>query len=341
MLYITVINVISALSVVGLHTNGCFWTFSKESWWFSANIIESVLYFAVPLFFMVTGATLLDYKERYDTKTFFVRRFRKTVVPFLFWSFIGIVFRIYFEKNLTWSYLNVPYVVNGLFNRSFNTVYWFFPSLFSLYFAIPLFASIRQEQKIAVLKYLAVTCFFINYLIPFLITVFKLKIHFSIMVVVGSNYLLYLILGYLFRYINFTTRQKRIIYGMAFLGLLLHVCGTYVLSMEAGKVIRDYKGYNNVPCFLYSMGIYLLIKENANHINTLSSGRRLLGLKNYTFAIYLLHWYVMRVLVRVFEINVHLLVYRVGGIFVISIICVCLTYVIRKIPVIGKWILPA
>lgn len=75
--YITVLNVISALSVVGLHTNGCFWEFSRERWWFTANIIESVLYFAVPVFFMITGATLLDYAKRCDTKTFFIRRLKK------------------------------------------------------------------------------------------------------------------------------------------------------------------------------------------------------------------------------------------------------------------------
>ena len=94
--YITVLNVISALSVVGLHTNGCFWEFSKERWWFTANIIESVLYFAVPVFFMITGATLLDYTKRCDTKTFFTRRLKKTVIPFVFWSLVALLFQIYF-----------------------------------------------------------------------------------------------------------------------------------------------------------------------------------------------------------------------------------------------------
>ena len=84
--YITVLNVLSALAVVGLHTNGCFWEFSKERWWFTANIIESVLYFAVPVFFMITGATLLDYTKRCDTKTFFTRRLKKTVIPFVFFG---------------------------------------------------------------------------------------------------------------------------------------------------------------------------------------------------------------------------------------------------------------
>ena len=53
---LTFIQVISALAVVTLHTNGCFWQFSAtERYWFTANIIECLCYFAVPVFFMITG----------------------------------------------------------------------------------------------------------------------------------------------------------------------------------------------------------------------------------------------------------------------------------------------
>ena len=64
--YISILSVISSLAVVILHTNGCFWTFSYNGHWPSANVIESVMYFAVPIFFMISGATLIDYNERYD-----------------------------------------------------------------------------------------------------------------------------------------------------------------------------------------------------------------------------------------------------------------------------------
>lgn len=57
--YLTLLNVLSAFSVVFLHTNGCFLHFSTERYWFTANIIESIFYFAVPVFFMISGATLI------------------------------------------------------------------------------------------------------------------------------------------------------------------------------------------------------------------------------------------------------------------------------------------
>ncbi len=37
--------------------------------WVSANLLETIFYFALPVFFMISGATLLDYRSKYSTKT--------------------------------------------------------------------------------------------------------------------------------------------------------------------------------------------------------------------------------------------------------------------------------
>jgi len=75
--YIVFISVISAVSVLILHTNGCFWSFSSTArYWRTANIIECIFYFAVPLFFMIIGVTLFDFYERYTLKEYFIKRLR-------------------------------------------------------------------------------------------------------------------------------------------------------------------------------------------------------------------------------------------------------------------------
>ena len=82
--YLSFLSVVACLAVVFLHTNGCFWNFSATGrYWLTANIIESVFYFAVPVFFMISGATLIDYSERYSTTVFFKKRILKTVIPFV------------------------------------------------------------------------------------------------------------------------------------------------------------------------------------------------------------------------------------------------------------------
>lgn len=81
--YIMLVNVLSMLAVVYMHVNNCFWTFSTERYWKSADVIESVMYFAVPCFFMISGANLMDYRKRYDTKTFLIKRTKKTIIPYI------------------------------------------------------------------------------------------------------------------------------------------------------------------------------------------------------------------------------------------------------------------
>ena len=41
---------------------------------------------------MISGATLIDYRERYTTIEFFKKRISKTLLPFLVWSVVGIVY---------------------------------------------------------------------------------------------------------------------------------------------------------------------------------------------------------------------------------------------------------
>ena len=117
--YIDVLSVLAALAVVSLHTNGCFWQFSAtERYWKTANIIEGLCYFAVPIFFMINGATLIDYRSRYSTVEFFKKRVMKTVIPFISWSLIGILFRLYYLKDLKIEELSMRWIVQGINHTS-------------------------------------------------------------------------------------------------------------------------------------------------------------------------------------------------------------------------------
>lgn len=69
--YISLASVLSAIAVVYLHTNSCFWNFSTARYWLTANIIESIFYFAVPIFYMISGSMLIDFNKRYPINEFF------------------------------------------------------------------------------------------------------------------------------------------------------------------------------------------------------------------------------------------------------------------------------
>ena len=254
--YISFLNVVSTLAVVFLHTNGCFWQFSNSRYWLTANIIESIFYFAVPLFFMISGVTLINYHKKYDTRTFFKKRFMKTVLPFLVWSIIALLYRIYYSKTIMLSQLNFKFVFNGIFGTSFLSIYWFFIPLFIIYLIIPILSAIDEKKQDKVFWYIIIVSFILNSALPLINNIFKLDLNLPIKLIVGTEYVMYVLLGYLLDKKELSKKNKIIIYILGLIGLLVHIIMTYNLSIEANKIITLYKGYNNVPA-LFTQSQYL------------------------------------------------------------------------------------
>ncbi len=330
--YLSLLNVLSAFAVVVLHTNNCFWTFSTERYWFTANIIESVMYFAVPVFFMITGATLISYRERYSTKEYFRRRFWKAVFPFVIWSILGIFIHT-LRAGAPLSNITLRSILNELVNAP--TIYWFFIPLFCIYLSIPLFAQIPPEKRKVLFGYLAVICFIINSLIPFLFELIPWNIELSLYwdIGMGCEYLLYVLIGYLLHNYPLKKAGRYSIYALALAGLLIHMCGTYNASMEAGYLIQQYKGYCNVPAVLYSTGIFLFFRQAGPGLMKWWPLNRFIHfIKPYTFGIYLLHWHLIMCIVNALQINIYSIVYRLGFPFVLIGLCLMLLFLLRKIP---------
>lgn len=332
--YITLLNVVSCVAVVFLHTNGCFWAFSRERYWMTANVIESVFYFAVPILFMITGATLMDYRERYSTGQYFRKRIQKTVIPFLLWSVIA----IFYSLRMSWiqaEELSPMFILNGILNTRFMNIYWFFIPLFCIYMAIPLFSAVEKEKRKEVFSYLAVLCFLVNSLIPFLIRVTRLNLNWPFTVDVGGGYLIFILIGYLLRKYELSGRMRAGVYVCAAAGLLLMIVGTYRESMAAGSIVETFKGYTNVTCISYSVGIFVLAKKYGSRIMESRIGHMVRVLSGYTFGIYLTHIYIMNAVKSVFrkllDISDVSLIYRLGAPFCIIPLAVLILYLLRKI----------
>lgn len=193
--YITYLNVLSCFAVVCLHTNGSFWHFTESKNWIFSNLIECIFYFAVPVFFMISGATLLEYRKKYNTKEFFKKRFSKTLIPFISWSIIGIVYMCIIDKH----YLNHCSLIN-IFEMILNTriidIYWFFIPLFSVYLCLPILSLIDFNKNRDTLKYLIVITFVLNIFLPNIFSVCHMQYNVLLSSVVCMDYMVYVLTGY-------------------------------------------------------------------------------------------------------------------------------------------------
>lgn len=304
--FINFANVCSAIAVVFLHANNCFWTFNPTArYWKTANFIECLFYFAVPVFFMISGATLIDYNKRYDLNTYFKKRIHKTFIPYIIWSILGLLFQIIYLKSIKFTQVNFNMVLNGLLSTSncLVQVYWFFIPLFCIYLAIPFISEIPTQKRKKIFCYIVIIQFIFGSLIPFVNSVFNLKVQYSFFNI-SDSYLIYIFLGYLLSHYEIKPSRRYLFYFLGLLGLLLHIMGTYFSSVHAGKLISIYKGYMNIPCLLYSTAIFIFFRYGGQKIMHNQSISKIINkLKNYTFSLYLLHWYILQILLRHFSIN--------------------------------------
>lgn len=340
--YLSVLNVVSCFAVVTLHANTRFWTFSAtERYWLTANLIECVMYFAVPVFFMISGATLLDYRDKYTTSVFFRKRIQKTLIPFLFWSVIGALYCRWRTPGMFSEIQGnrIIWYIQKILNTEFVSIYWFFIALFSIYLCIPVLSAVSKEIRSEVYSYAVVIAFLLNNLIPFLCHLagnnFMLKMTFP----VCGEYLIYLLIGYLLSKRKLSSGQRMALYLMALAGLFMHAAGTYFSSVSAGELVRTFKGYTNVPCMLYSVGVFVFLKELSDRIHSKKILHFLEIFSGYTFSIYLLHWYVLDYLTKWLQLNSFSIIYRIGMPFIVIPICIGITAIIRRIPG-GKYIVP-
>lgn len=339
--YLSLASVVSALAVIYLHVNSCFWEFSAtERYWRSANVIECTFYFAVPVFFMISGANLLDFFDRYGLKVYFQKRFGKTVIPYFFWSIFGLIYQLYVKKNLNPAAVDIKYVIKGLLDGSIVGIYWYFPALFTVYLSLPLFAAVAKERRQEVFLYLACAGFFLNSLIPLIIRILNLNAAFPYSVTAVSGYLIYLPLGWLLSHLDFSFGKRVCAYFSGIVGLLLQIYGTKILSYHAGQIVDTYKGYFNVPCLMASVGVFLFIRYGLAKILKIQLFQAMIrGIARYTFGIYLIHIYVLWTILLIVPVNIHSIIYRSAAppvIFLISMGCI---FLIRLIPG-AKRILP-
>lgn len=332
--YITVLNVLSCLGVILLHTS-TFWNFSKTRGWVAANCIESVFYFAVPVFVMISGATLIDYGERYTTKEYFVKRIKKTVIPFIAWSIISVFFALYCGSKVS---LKPIAIINAVINCQYMSIYYFFLLIFGVYLSIPVIGCIEKGKRKGIFMYVIISTFVVNSILPLISRLSNGGIahNGNFQVYVCGGYLIYVFIGYYIDNYDISKNVKKLIYLLGILGLLIHFGGTWYFSFKNNTVDTVLKGYTSVPCVLYSAAIFLAIK-NVNFDKVPKLFIKVISFfDGQTFGIYLIHMFVIRLMSKWFHIAPQRFVSNVVFAFVVFVLSALVVKGMQKIPFVRR-----
>lgn len=306
--YLSVLTVLSSLAVVFLHCNGIIWHKPTGNVWLSACLIESVFYFAVPIFFMISGCTLLDYRKRYSTKEFFLKRSKKALVPFLLWSGIAAVFMWTQQPEADWS---VGYVVSGILNHRFMDIYWFFLPLFAIYLSIPVLADI--EHKVRTYTYLVIFGLITICLFGFLRSCGVTDLPGSLAAPVCGGFLVYPLLGYLLHHTEQGKLCRYLIYMGGIAATAAHFGFTYAYTPEGGDMFSLFKNYTHISTVMQAAGVFVFVKYNAGLLNRCKIVQQaILYVQPAALGIYLTHMYV-HYMMRSLGVNDASLLYRTLG----------------------------
>ncbi len=334
--YITVLHVLCAFAVVILHANNSFWQFEKSTNWIIANIIESLFYFAVPVFMMVSCTTLLDYKERYDTKTFIKKRINKTVIPYIFWTIIalivfGFLHKIDFKPNpferIIRAFLQADVYEMNIYN--------FFLELFVCYMCIPFISLIPKEKRKKPFLFVIMYGFIFHSLIPLIFNVYHIGISIPKLPILGS-YMIFMFIGYYIDNYEIKRPYRFIIYFLGLIGLFLHLFGTQKLSFENNHIVGTYKGYLNAPSIAYAAAIFTFFKyiDKSKLMDILYNICKIFA--PTTLGIYLIHRYFILFAWDYMNIVKTSIIFKTFGSIIVFLLSFIIIKILQQIPIIKK-----
>jgi surface polysaccharide O-acyltransferase-like enzyme len=314
-----------------MHVNDLGESFSTEAYWAGKVIIDGICYFAVPVFFMISGANLIDYRRRYNTATFFKKRFYKAVLPFLIWSVFGMIY-CFATKDM--GEVTLTSLLMGIINTEYIQIYWFFIPLFMVYLVMPLFSAVEHRQE--VFGFLILAGLLLNYIIPWFAGIYGLPYSSNLQLPVMGGYVIYVLLGYYLDHYEIPMVLQVILYLLGIYGLWYLTAETLHASLAAGFLWSSYKGYLNLPAILYGSALFLAIKRLASKKLPVRAEKAIRQLSGLTLGIYLVHRGLIELVYIFTDIDTNSLAYRLVGTVVIFGLSGVLVKLMQKIPVLRR-----
>lgn len=330
--YLDILNIIAMIAVVAMHSNWIVHENPNIGAWNTSLIVECICYFAVPVFVMNTGATLMDYRKKYDTKTFFKKRIKKVLIPFIFWVGVMFIWRIFILKTLQLH--GIVDFCNAFFSNQEESTYYFMFIIIGLYLIMPLLSHLVKDEYRTTLWYVFFLYIIVDGFIPNILRFFEINWNRDITSNLGSL-VIFVILGYLLSTEDLKKRDKILIHIGAVIGLIYRYSITFYLSKKTGLVNNLTWGYTSWNSILLAMSIFIIVKDIFGCKIKVSDkvAKVLSSISGCSFGIYLIHKIILHYELELLTINIYSWYWRIFGALLTYTITLSIVYIMKKIPV--------
>lgn len=344
--YIDVLRVISSVMVVAIHvaTHYIYAFKVKSIPWTTLETAIVITLFAVPVFFMISGATIFSSTREESYGEFIKRRLSKIAIPLVAYSVIYYLFYVFVKGEYE---LGAFEFIRLFFNKSITGHFWYLYALIPLYFFYPALRKLVQTLSRKQLLILILSFFTIDSLIPQLNNILALFCDFKIGLYSFGRmgvYINYTLLGYyIHTYVNLKTKKQAVFTALTGIGCIAAMSLLTYISSE--KTLSE-KWINTHHAFvmILSACVMIFVKylfQNYQPNQKIQSALSLFGA--LSFSAYLIHMLVLRT-IQVFwprsfveelttpQAAVFLLAAFIGGL----VISYLWAFAVSKIPVIKK-----
>lgn len=270
--FVDVLNIVSCFAVVCLHTSLGVFSPQHTFLWAFQELMQAMFIFAVPIFFMVSGMNLLDYRKKYSTKVFFKKRFVRvgrslilgSIACYLLFGLLPGLF--YGAQPIADSFGPVDFCKRFLTN-SIIDIYWFLYSIIYLYLLTPLLSKIVHDRRL--LEYAIALTLFCSILIPAAKAIGINEEYFSPLLswpLFASSALLYFLLGYYLENYGLPLYWNALAWAATFLGsvtlmFLGGLCWNGFFQNSMGPEYQNYLvGTSSPLCVISAVSLFMLCK---------------------------------------------------------------------------------
>ena len=334
--FMDVLNIIATMAVIFLHTSEFAFNYEPTLRWGVAVVIQIAFIWAVPIFFMISGANLLNYRERYDTKTFFKKRLGKVLVPFLAWSLIWYIFNHFYFLNHDWGIRNF---FDLLMHGQIQAVFWFFYFIIPFYFAVPFLSLIttRENKKtvLYVIAWFVLGVGIVGYTHSLRAT--PLDSFFSNMPLIMSTGIGFFFAGWYLQQFPPAKSQKKWYALGSMLAFLFMLGLTVYMSHQAGKTINAVYSILSIGGFFLPLGIWVYVRDALeNWEPSPKMATWLKRLSGASLGVYVIHEFIIYIAENTYHLQAgswwHMIVFPwfVWG------LSIAITLALQKIPAINR-----
>lgn len=336
--YMDILNIMATMAVLWLHTSEYAFQYEPNNInWYVSLIIQVLFIWAVTIFFMISGANLFNYRNRYDTVTFFKKRIVRVLVPFFIWSFVWYAWNNFVLQQENWS---IKGFINGMEYDTIQPIFWFFYFLIPIYISMPFLSVLATKDNKKVVEYIivfyAIGMGIINYGYMLLRRTPNHMVN-NVPLVLSTGIGIFFVGWYLHTF----KMSKKVRYWLYFgtsMSIIFMILVTIILSGIRGETAREVYSVFSIGGFFIPLGIWVWFQKRFGETWQPSPNiaKLLRSLSGVSLGVYVIHKFLIVVIEHIFSLApsswLHLFVLPL----VVWFLSVIIILILQKIPVVKK-----